>query len=144
MHVLPAFKAAGKGAFLTTGGGLAANGAWACGFGESRATACVLRTVKPSDESLRACVRLRVCCDAFAGFQLGAPSKAYFKNFAEAMHATHSKVRTLVRTLVRMRALRCVSAPTAFVPQLSQTLSLTHALTAPLSLQQDGVRVINM
>lgn len=140
MHVLPAFKAAGKGAFLTTGGGLAANGAWACGFGESRATACVLRTVKSNDESLRARVRLRVCCDAFAGFQLGAPSKAYFRNFAEAMHATHSKVRTLVRP----RALRCVSSPNACVPQQSQTLSLTHALTAPLSLQQDGVRVVNM
>jgi len=89
---------------------------------------------------LRARVRLRVRCDAFAGFQLGAPSKAYFRNFAEAMHATHSKVRILVRA----RALRCVSSPNACVPQQSQTLSLTHALTAPLSLQQDGVRVINM
>ncbi len=128
MHVLPAFKAAGKGSFLTTGGGLEANGAWACGFGQSRAAACVLRTLKSNDESLRACVRLRVCCDVFAGFQLGAPSKAYFRNWAEAMHATHSKVCTLLPTLVRTRVLRCVLSPNASVPQQSQTLSHTRSL----------------
>ena len=55
--VLPFFKAAGKGAFLTTGGGLSGNGAYAVPF----------------------------------GFQLGAPTKSYMKNFAEAMHATHSQ-----------------------------------------------------
>ena len=55
--VLPLFKSAGKGAFLTTGGGLSANGAYSVSF----------------------------------GFQLGAPTKSYMKNFAEAMHATHGQ-----------------------------------------------------
>ena len=96
MHVLPAFKAAGKGAFLTTGGGLAANGAWACGFGKSSFAVLALGLCVPSISSAVVHARKCLCvsADAYApsGFQLGAPSKAYFKNWAEAMHATHSKV----------------------------------------------------
>ena len=77
---------------------------------------------------LRACVRLRVCCDAFAGFQLGAPSKAYNRNFAEAMHATHSKVRILVRPRARARFAVCCRRTRVFHNNRKHCHSHTRSL----------------